>query len=113
MINGIQIIIYLPLLAVQFPANALIVIDKILIVANFDIPYLNMQDIFGDLWDYGEDDSVFDDLTDNDLVTAGFAAMSFSSRIISVNLGSVFIFMTLSFWLLALIGMLEFLSRKF
>jgi len=88
------------------------VIDKILIVANFDIPYLNMQDIFGDLWDFGEDDSVLDDLKDNELVVGGFDAMGFSSRILSVNLGSVFIFMSLSFWLLLLIGVIEFFSQK-
>jgi hypothetical protein len=88
------------------------VIDKILIVANFDIPYLNMQDIFGDLWDFGEDDSVLNDLKNNELVVGGFDAMGFSSRILSVNLGSVFIFMTLSFWLLLLIGVIEFFSQK-
>ena len=87
-------------------------IDKILIVANFDIPYLNMQDIFGDLWDFGEDDSVLNDLKNNELVVGGFDAMGFSSRILSVNLGSVFIFMSLSFWLLLLIGLIEFFSQK-
>ena len=87
-------------------------IDKILIVANFDIPYLNMQDIFGDLWDFGEDDSVLNDLKNNELVVGGFDAMGFSSRILSVNLGSVFIFMSLSFWLLFLIGLIEFFSQK-
>jgi hypothetical protein len=38
--------------------------------------------------------------------------MGFSSRILSVNLGSVFIFMSLSFWLLLLIGLIEFFSQK-
>ncbi len=71
-----------------------------------------MQDIFGDLWDFGEDDSVLNDLKNNELVVGGFDAMGFSSRILSVNLGSVFIFMTLSFWLLLLIGVIEFFSQK-
>jgi len=112
MINGIQIIIYLPLLAIQFPANALMFIDKILIVACFDIPYLNMEDIYGELWVAGDDASIFNDLPNNDLLTSGMDTLGFSTRMLSANLGSVFIFMTLSFAILAFIGVLELLSRS-
>ena len=31
------------------------IIDKILIVANFNIPYLNMEEIFGENWQAGDD----------------------------------------------------------
>jgi hypothetical protein len=85
------------------------IIDKILIVACFDIPYLNMEDIYGDLWEAGDDVSIFNDLPDNELVTSGMNALGFSSRMLSANLGSVFIFMTLSFGLLGFIGILELL----
>jgi hypothetical protein len=85
-------------------------IDKILIVACFDIPYLNMEDIYGELWVAGDDVSIFNDLPNNDLLTSGMDTLGFSTRMLSANLGSVFIFMTLSFALLAFIGVLELLS---
>jgi hypothetical protein len=85
-------------------------IDKILIVACFDIPYLNMEDIYGELWVAGDDVSIFNDLPNNDLLTSGMDTLGFSTRMLSANLGSVFIFMTLSFSLLAFIGVLELLS---
>jgi len=89
------------------------IIDKILIVACFDIPYLNMEEIYGeDLWVAGEDVSIFTDLPDNELLSSGMEALGFSSRMLSANLGSVFIIMTLSFALLGVIGFLELLSRS-
>ncbi len=68
-----------------------------------------MEDIYGDLWEAGDDVSIFNDLPDNELVTSGMNALGFSSRMLSANLGSVFIFMTLSFGLLGFIGILELL----
>jgi len=89
------------------------IIDKILIVACFDIPYLNMEEIYGDdLWVAGDDVSVFTDLPKNELLTSGMDSLGFSSRMLSANLGSVFIIMTLSFALLGVIGILELLSRS-
>jgi hypothetical protein len=89
------------------------IIDKMLIVACFDIPYLNMEEIYGDnLWGAGDDISIFSELPDNELLISGMDALGFSSRMLSANLGSVFIFMTLSFGLLGFIGILELLSRS-
>jgi hypothetical protein len=86
------------------------IIDKILIVACFDIPYLNMEEIYGeDLWVAGDDVSIFTDLPNNELLSSGMEALGFSSRMLSANLGSVFIIMTLSFALLGVIGFLELL----
>lgn len=45
MINGMQFIIHLPAINVDFPANAFLIINKILMVATFDIPYLNMETV--------------------------------------------------------------------
>ena len=60
-----------------------------------------MEEIYGDdLWVAGDDVSIFTDLNENDLVTSGMDSLGFSSRMLSANLGSVFIFMTLSFGLL-------------
>lgn len=40
-----QFIIHLPAVNVNFPSNAFIVIEKIIMVATFDIPYINMESI--------------------------------------------------------------------
>ena len=45
MINGMNFILHIPTLNIQFPSNAFMVIQKILIVATFDIPYLNLATI--------------------------------------------------------------------
>ena len=43
MINGLQLVVHLPLINVFFPQNAFIIVDKILMVATFDIPYLDLN----------------------------------------------------------------------
>ena len=45
MINGVQMLIYLPAMNIAFPSNAFLVIDKISMVASFDIPYISMAEI--------------------------------------------------------------------
>jgi len=45
MINGMHFIIHLPAVNVNFPSNAFIVIEKIIMVATFDIPYVSMESI--------------------------------------------------------------------
>ena len=42
LINGMQFIIHLPAINVAFPKNSFLVINKILMVATFDIPYVEM-----------------------------------------------------------------------
>ena len=85
------------------------IIDKILIVANFNIPYLNMEEIFGGNWQAGDDVSIFNGLPKNELLTSGFGTLGFSTRMLSRSLGSVFIFTVLSFGILGFIGVLELL----
>ena len=62
MINGMQFIIHLPALNVAFPANAFLIIDKILMVATFDIPYVEMSSV-GSVFTLPDDDAI---LTDED-----------------------------------------------
>lgn len=57
MINGMQFIIHLPALNVAFPANAFLIIEKILLVATFDIPYLSMETI-GMVFKLPEEDGI-------------------------------------------------------
>jgi hypothetical protein len=57
MINGMQFIIHLPTLNVAFPANAFLIIEKILLVATFDIPYLSMETI-GMVFKLPEEDGI-------------------------------------------------------
>ena len=45
MINGMQFIIHLPAINANFPSNAFLVVNKILLVATFDIPYVTMESV--------------------------------------------------------------------
>lgn len=60
MINGMQFIITLPALNVAFPSNTFLVINKILMVANFDIPYFAMSTI-PQAFPLPEEDSILGD----------------------------------------------------
>ena len=59
MINGLQMIMFLPAINVNFPPNAFLVINKILLVASFDIPYINMQTVSA-IFPLPDDDSILD-----------------------------------------------------
>ena len=45
MINGLQLIVHLPAVNVNFPTNVMVVSEEILKVATFDIPFLDTQNI--------------------------------------------------------------------
>ena len=91
----------------------MIIVNEILQVATFDFPYINMEEMFGkDLWVAGDDVSILTDLPDNELLTSGMGSLGFESRMLSKNLGSVFIIMLLSFALLGVIGFIELLSKS-
>ena len=47
MINGLQLIVHLPSMNIDFPENAMGVTENILSVATFDIPYLDLETITG------------------------------------------------------------------
>ena len=59
MINGLQMIMFLPAINVDFPSNAFLVINKILLVATFDIPYFNMATV-SKIFPLPVDDSILD-----------------------------------------------------
>ena len=45
LINGLQIIVHLPLIHVDFPKNAGILVSKIIGIATFDIPDADMEHV--------------------------------------------------------------------
>ena len=47
MINGMQMIVHVPLFAVKIPESAMSVTAILIEVATFDLPYLSMLEIFG------------------------------------------------------------------
>jgi uncharacterized membrane protein YjjB (DUF3815 family) len=57
MINGMQFIIHLPALNVQIPGNAMMFIEKLLMIALFDIPYFNMETV-GFVFKLPDDDGI-------------------------------------------------------
>lgn len=106
--------INLPLLGIDFAANALMIMTNLLIVANFDIPFVNMDDIFGpDLWDLGNDDSVLTELPNSDLLQAGYNNLGYNTRYIVRFLGSVFIFFNISLIILTIIGLTKLYLKYF
>ena len=54
-----QFIIHLPAINVDFPSNAFVVIDSIIKVATFDIPYLEMATI-PQVFPIPENDTILD-----------------------------------------------------
>jgi hypothetical protein len=41
MINGIQFIIHIPCINLEFPANAFLALKQLISVATFELPYMN------------------------------------------------------------------------
>lgn len=47
LINGMQIMVHMPLFKVKIPDNAMVLVKQIINIATFDIPKVNVVDIFG------------------------------------------------------------------
>jgi hypothetical protein len=47
MINGIQFIIHIPTIDLDFPANAFLALKQLIMVATFEIPYVNTKALKG------------------------------------------------------------------
>jgi hypothetical protein len=47
MINGIQFIIHIPCINLEFPANAFLSLKQLIAVATFELPYFNAQALKG------------------------------------------------------------------
>lgn len=45
LVNGMQFIIHLPAINSAFPQNAFLVINKVIVVATFDIPYVTLESL--------------------------------------------------------------------
>ncbi len=78
MINGMQFIIHLPCLNVEFPQSAFEFIKKILMVATFDIPYLNMETV-KKVYKLPEEDSIFY-LPDQTNIKNNFEQLGYASK---------------------------------
>ena len=89
MINGMQFIITLPALNVAFPSNTFLVVNKILMVATFDIPYVTMETIPQVFNLPVEDDILGQDDLQN--MKASLGELGYGSAYISNNLGSVYV----------------------
>jgi len=79
MINGLQVIVHLPVFDTQFPANANTLLAYLIEVANFElIPPSLLEDVFGtfeETWPLNEN----------------FEAIGYETRLVIQNLGSVFL----------------------
>ena len=89
MINGMQFIIHLPAINVEFPSNAMVVVKKILLVATFDIPYVTMESLPKVFPLPTDDDILIRD--DQQNIKASFDELGYGSAYSSNNLGSVYI----------------------
>jgi len=61
MLNGMQILVHIPVFNVQFPAVAFLVVGKIITVATFDIPYVESDTIFGSFVKLSKNDAIFEE----------------------------------------------------
>ena len=65
MINGLQLLVHLPLVNLLFPENVMAVVSAIVSVATFDIPYVDIYcltlPIFGPIFEPPFDDAVLTD----------------------------------------------------
>jgi len=104
MINGMQIMVHLPALAVKFPANAFMVVEQILQIATFDFPYIDVETLSGGFFAVSEDDAIFTDIPEEKALelSDSFDQLSYGSRYMSRNLGSVYILFIISFGILVL-----------
>jgi len=48
MINGMQMIVHVPLFNIKFPKGATSIFTVLIGVATFDVPYINVIEIFGE-----------------------------------------------------------------
>jgi hypothetical protein len=48
MINGMQLIVHVPLFAVKIPDSTMSVTGVLIEIATFDVPYLSLLEIFGE-----------------------------------------------------------------
>lgn len=101
MINGMQFIIHIPALNVDFPSNAFVVIEKIIMVATFDIPYVTFETI-GFMFKLPVNGAAI--LTDpkESNIKASLEQLGYSSAYMSNNLGSVFVIISVTFFFLLL-----------
>ena len=61
MINSMQILIHMSLFNVSFPSNASLVTSSVIMVATFDIPYVNVDDMFGEVVALPEEEQVLEE----------------------------------------------------
>jgi len=105
MINGMNFILHIPALNIDFPSNAFVIIEKILMVATFDIPYLNMETI-GALYQLPDEDNILME-QDQSNIRASLGVLGYGSGYMSNNLGSVYIYMLVMIYCLFLSVVLE------
>jgi len=92
MINGLQLPVHFPALDVEFPKTTEKVVNALLGIATFDIPYVNLDDTLGSWIGLPED---HDFTHEKSSLVEKLDSMDYSSRLASINLGSIFFaFMT-------------------
>ena len=111
MINGIQMIVHVPLFNVKFPESATTITAALIDVATFDIPYFDVISIFGEknLRNHTEifkKDIFADNDADKSHLELELDHLGYSSHYLSVCLGSVYLTMVGSILLLILIVLL-------
>ena len=102
-------IMFLPAINVDFPSNAFLVINKILLVATFDIPYFNMATV-SKIVPLPVDDSILD-APDQSNLKSQLAVLGNSSQFMSNNLGSVFVMILMTSIALLITLLLEPFNR--
>ena len=104
MVNTLQIIIHIPLIAVQIPGNASMIYDVMIPVATFDI--LPTEDNFPKIFPMLP-------LEDEEAYTENFERLSYGSNFVIMNLGTMFVVFTFYLALYMLYPILYVLGKWF
>ena len=103
MINGLQIFVHLPLFSIEVPANAMMLVEKLLTIATFDI--IESEVAFGWLFEFPEEDE--------DLLKGDFGDSGYESAYTVNLLGTGFIFIAVVVVTMALLFLTWPLTKLF
>ena len=114
MINAMQILVHLSVLNVDFPATAQLVTSNIIMVATFDIPFLNTDTILSPVATLPDEEGPRIEKTkDNSQMIDALDSLGYSSRYFARIMGSVYLFILLTTVGLCLMIFLLAIKQKY
>jgi len=111
MINGMQIAVHMPIFNVKVPDTAQLLVEKLVDVATFDLPGINVEALFGSEVLPDSNVTFYYPEGKKDL-TRRLIPVGYGSHYIANVMGSIYIFMLLTIIGLILIVLLSVISKS-